>query len=266
MTHLDSDIAVRNTIESQINAYHHAKELIEQGYGILAQAEKLLEGAFGEHYRDFDTVDGHYHDEATKNILDKIKVSAWNRFVDLLEIRKTLSVKRAEELDRKLDNAKELPEITLQNVFDTLLTLTQNSRQFAEEAIREVYDDLRPRSTKYVTNQKNASEHIGRKIICTHTLESNYRGGFSISYYRNQPLVALDNVFHILDGKVMRDGYQSPLIDAIQTSGSEGKGETDYFKFKCYRNGNLHIEFKRLDLLKIFNAVAGGANLPSGNL
>lgn len=56
------------------------------------------------------------------------------------------------------------------------------------------------------------------------------------------------------------DGYRSPLVDAINTTDSYVV-ETDMFRVKCYINGNIHLEFKRLDLLKKFNAVAGGMSL-----
>lgn len=267
MTTFDTDLAVRTTVDHQVTEYLRAKELIERGYGILAEAEKILEDAFGEHFRDFDTVDSNYRGEPLKHILGKIKKNAWHRFVDLLDIRRTLSNKRADDLNKRLDCPDDLPEITVKNVFDTLLILVENSQQFAEESIREVYNDLRPRDPRHVTNQNNASEHIGRKIIRGYSVKVRWgNSGYEINYYNRQHLIALDNVFHVLDGKVMKDGYQSPLTDAINTSGPDGKGETDYFKFKCYQNGNLHIEFKRLDLLKIFNAVAGGANLKSGTL
>ena|SRR5439155_23407886 len=48
------------------------------------------------------------------------------------------------------------------------------------------------------------------------------------------------------------------LIDAIEAAKD---GETDYFRFKCFRNRNLHLEFKRLDLVAKLNAVAGGMRL-----
>lgn len=38
-------------------------------------------------------------------------------------------------------------------------------------------------------------------------------------------------------------------------------GETTYFRWKCYRNGNLHLEFKRLDLLQTLNEVGGAGML-----
>lgn len=267
MTSFDKNLAIRTSVDHLVTEYLKAKVLIEQGYETLAQAEKILENAFGETYRDFDTVDSNYRGEPAKYILDKIKKNAWHRFVDALDIRRTLSNKRADDLDKRLDCADELPEITVQNVFDTLLILADNSQQFAEESIREVFDNLRPRHPRHVTNLSNALEHIGRKIIREYSVRVKWgNDGYEVNHYARQHLLALDNVFHVLDGKVMRDGYQSPLLDAINTSGPDGKGETDYFKFKCYQNGNLHIEFRRLDLLKIFNAVAGGAKLKSGTI
>ena len=76
-------------------------------------------------------------------------------------------------------------------------------------------------------------------------------------------LMAIDKVFHLLDGQGIPEGYEGPLIDALQTAG-DGKGETNYFVFQCYQNTNIHLTFKRLDLVKLLNQVAGGGALKSG--
>jgi hypothetical protein len=71
----------------------------------------------------------------------------------------------------------------------------------------------------------------------------------------------LENVFTALDGNgQIAKRYNSVLEDAI-CSAPGGVGETDYFNFKAHRNGNLHISFRRRDLLARFNQIAGGARL-----
>jgi hypothetical protein len=50
---------------------------------------------------------------------------------------------------------------------------------------------------------------------------------------------------------------RSPLVAAIEAA-EDGHGETAYFKFKCHKNRNLHLEFKRLDLVKQLNGLATG--------
>ena len=83
---------------------------------------------------------------------------------------------------------------------------------------------------------------------------------FRVNLHLEKKLVAMDKVFHALDSKGVPDGYLSPLVDAINTS-ETGNGETDYYRFRCYKNQNLHLEFKRMDLVARLNQVAGGATL-----
>jgi hypothetical protein len=63
-------------------------------------------------------------------------------------------------------------------------------------------------------------------------------------------------MFHVLDGK------QPPthLNDAGHVVGHAshqhaGECDTDYFRFKLYQNGNLHVVFKRPDLVAKANKI-----------
>jgi hypothetical protein len=71
----------------------------------------------------------------------------------------------------------------------------------------------------------------------------------------------MDQIFHLLDGAGLMRSHHGPFSAAITTSGPKGTGSTDYFKFRCCKNGNLHLESLREDLLKEFNRRAGAANL-----
>lgn len=54
--------------------------------------------------------------------------------------------------------------------------------------------------------------------------------------------------------------YYGMLYGAIVDS-PMGAGETDYLKSKGYTDGNLHLEFKREDLLTRLNTTAEGNRL-----
>ena len=69
----------------------------------------------------------------------------------------------------------------------------------------------------------------------------------------------------MLDGKGVIETYQGPLMEAIGKTAWGQLGQTDYFKFRSYRNRNLHLEFKRLDLLAKFNEIAGAGLLAPEN-
>jgi hypothetical protein len=97
---------------------------------------------------------------------------------------------------------------------------------------------------------------VGKRAIICYGVERAYGGRFRVNYDRSDRLRAMDAAFHLLDGKgPMKEG-RGPLIEAINAGNVTG--ETDYFRFKCFKNQNLHIEFKRLDLVKELNFIAAG--------
>ncbi len=50
---------------------------------------------------------------------------------------------------------------------------------------------------------------------------------------------------------------RGPLILAIEAC-EGGRGETAYFRFRCFKNRNLHLEFRNLELVKELNLLAAG--------
>ena len=88
------------------------------------------------------------------------------------------------------------------------------------------------------------------------------RGKYRVRYDKSQQqLQTLENVFIALDGKgITGNGYRSDLENAIHAS-EDGTGQTEYFDFRAYKNGNLHLLFRRSDLLAELNRRAGGMNL-----
>ena len=68
----------------------------------------------------------------------------------------------------------------------------------------------------------------------------------------------LDRLFHYLDGRKMEDEnpYHAPLVEAIGKAKETRSGETDYFRFRTFLNGNVQLTFKRRDLASQWEALA----------
>jgi hypothetical protein len=222
-----------------------------------------LDRAFGgddEHYSRF-SVDLGYDGDRSIDLDDMLKAMerrAWDVLVDALGIKNVMSVAKRKLFDEQLKSG-ELPPVNEDTIVAVLLGLTDQAKDFASEAAREVFDMLRPSSRwgkKYATNNEF---RVGRRVILTWKVEQKYNSnGYHVTYGREQEITALDGVFHMLDGKgVMRDN-KGPLIKAIGETDTTGKGETEYFRFKCFKNRNLHLEFKRPDLVKELNFLAAG--------
>jgi hypothetical protein len=270
----DTQLTNKVTVAQMTVGYNSAMQKVEQGYKLLESAQQELENVFGKDYGNFDTIDRYnIHRKAEENIKyikDKTKKGAWKHIIDILGIRKVLSIKKGEEFDKKFEEGKNLPEITDAAIFDMMQLLTGQAKEFATEAVKEVFDYLRPGASdhnKLKTNKKYAKYELGKKVILSSVVEHGFGSyPFRVAYYygRENRLIALDRVFSVLDGKSWDNSYKSPLVDAINTS-ETGSGETEYFKFRACHNGNLHLEFKRMDLVQKMNQIAGNEPKLRGN-
>ncbi len=261
------ELANRQTIEDLVATYERAVAGIRAGFARVSQAEKELTAAFdsGSFPYTFsvrDKYNRHAIDfEKPEDCVAVLKREVWKCLVDRLEVRRMCSVKRAAEIDRQLET-DELPEVTVENVLAWARGVQDALPDMLQEAVEEVFDWLRPHGTRYKTNTEF---EIGQRVILAWVIDdTSYQDKFRVNHRYNAELVALENVFSGLDGRgtVAKGSWQSELADAINTTPLDvGRGETRYFKFKCFRNRNLHLEFKRPDLVDKLNQIAGGMRL-----
>lgn len=95
--------------------------------------------------------------------------------------------------------------------------------------------------------------------ILEYMFETRWRGGLELRHcsYRDPGAYMndLDRVFRIIDGK---DHQPHALQNAINTAMADGNiYEDGYFHVKGFRNGNMHLKFKRTDLLDKANRMIG---------
>lgn len=271
-TYNAEELALRSTVQEIVKVYQEQTGRVQEAYKTLEDAANILTQTIGKEttYSEISTLPerSYSYDHVTKEVLTNVKYQTWTRLVSRLGIQKLLSVKRNEELHKKLADKEKLPEITVESVYSMFDILMQNANEFAKEAILEVYEYLHVDPDRYggqyKTNQRNAFEDLGPKVIICGAVEHWYGNTWHVRQWTDDRLRAMDKVFHALDGApFLESGYNCPLLDAIRAC--KGGGETEYFRFKCYQNGNLHIEFKRLDLLQEFNKQANdGTRLKSG--
>lgn len=256
---MTNTLATRKTIDELSAVHQAAVDKVERAYALLDEAQSELRTAFSEKLSGFDTVNPEIYSSDPLAICEQIKIkinrSAWEYAVNQMGIKKVLSVKRTAELCERFSSQSkfEWPAFTTSNVMNEFIELSKAANSLLAESVKEVYEYLRPGANqfnKYKTNNKYARFALGKKVVLTNVLSYQRY----LTEYSEPNLVAMDRVFHALDGKSINDSYVSPLVDKINTSKD---GETEYFKYKIYKNGNLHIEFKRMDLVDKLNRIAG---------
>jgi len=88
-------------------------------------------------------------------------------------------------------------------------------------------------------------------VIRSGVIEATFSGGLQIKYDASAEINDIDRVFKVLDEKPHNPRELEGFINAALKLGEYF--EDDYYKIKAFMNGNIHIEFKRPDLLEKAN-------------
>lgn len=273
---MTTELVPRATVREMVAAFERAERDVRAAFAQIVEAERAVNAAFGNvesHQSIRVSACGDQWRDNFKDIDAAVEImtrAAWRSIVDRLELRRFMSIKRWEELqaqlgDRSHHRHEKLPPITEQNVAVFADRHLAQARDYLKEAVDEVFELLRPRGwTRAGQLKTNTEMEVGERVILSYMVDAGFRAGsFRVTYSgnRSQQLTALENVFSALDGRgEISKGHNSLLQTAIEASDA-GEGETDFFAFRCCKNGNLHLRFKRLDLLARFNQIAGGKRL-----
>lgn len=263
---VNSDALVRRaSVADLVRAFQESADVVRTAFAMLHAAEEKLNATFrlsGHSGVDITPAGDRCVRFDAERAVERMKRDAWNVIVDRLELWRVLSDEHAKKLRHELERGT-LPEITEENVHAFARSYLDRLPELLTEMVVEVYEWLRPCEgtvrSKYKTN---SLLEVGVKVVLTGMVERAFMGaGFRVRYHSEQRLRALENVFTALDGRgQIGKRYNSILQDTIDKA-PEGRGETDYFRFRACKNGNLHVEFRRRDLLARFNQIAGGAHL-----
>jgi hypothetical protein len=234
-----------------VEAYEKAVWKIKRAYTLLDEAKREMKSIYG------DTSAGRYDPlpreryynalKAKEEVIKELKKRSWKSILDIMQVEKIVSDERWESIQKRLDN-EDLPDITLEEIGRLYEQYVSNADELFVESLKEVADYLRPGRLSSSRYKTNVDYKIGDKVILTNHIKHSYSS--KVNYYYRKSLINLDRVFHILDGKLgkhMNDSYHSELVDAINNNWR--KGETEYFEYKGYYNGNLHLTIKRKDLV-----------------
>lgn len=255
-------LSLYQTVTEIVQTYLKAVVDIKAGFALISGAEKSLNNTFAmEHWGTIQVRSPYNHSSPDySDVASSIKVlerDVWGALIERMDIRRMVGIQRWREISDQLEKG-ELPEITEVNVINFAQNLLKQLPDMLTEAVGEVFDFLRPQRSSYKTNSEL---EIGRKVILTNMVELWSLNTYRVNGHRSQHLTALENVFSALAGQgQINKRYRSALETEVAETRT-AQGETPYFRFKLYRNGNMHLEFKRLDLLKRLNQIAGGRRL-----
>jgi hypothetical protein len=240
---MNTQLALPTTLTDLLDARANALRLIDDSIRIMGMASAVLAPMGSLLMPHCARINGD-----AQQIRRELDASMWRRALDLTGFKQLMDAEAAAAFEKGL--SPNPPEFTEGTIRATFLDL----RMKAEPMFRRgVFNVFRYLSDDYRTNQKEPFR-IGRKVIMSSMISEGYstRGGLRVSHgYASDKLNDLDRVFTTLDSKP----FQARSLESAMAVAFEKMEvfENEYYRAKAFRNGNLHMEFKRQDLLDKVN-------------
>lgn len=181
------------------------------------------------------------HEQVTRE-LDR---AMWRRAFDLTGFKQIMDAEAVADFERSLFPSP--PEFTGANIRATFIDLHQKSGAMFRRGIVNVF---RYMSDDYKTNAKEPFK-IGRKVVLTWIIGPSFQRGLQIRIGAGDKINDVDRIIRTLDGKQFKPREVEYSMNAAFTDGNVY--ECDYYRAKAFKNGNMHLEFKRQDLLDGLN-------------
>lgn len=263
MMNIDTDIVKRNTVEQIVEMYRATTREVKAAYKLLHRAKIRQQQVYeyaqlaprsqcrNQYYSDYD-------ESALETVLKEVKREVWQGIVNRLNVRNVMDSERRKQLDEQLKTGDGLPEIEVDAIMDVLQGMVSNFGSYMQAAVQEAFQVMLRKSERYKSTGQ--AFEIADKVVLTWIVERTWNGAGFRTRWQNASdcLTTIENAFRILDGQGPAQQHASDLEAAINAT-TDGTGETPYFRFRAHKNSNLHLWFKRPDLVKRLNEVAGGA-------
>lgn len=245
-----TDIIIPKTLVDYCTTREEVLKKVFEAYRMVDACKDSLE-QLGQYLFPSD-YDCRFSEEGFRKQLDQ---RLWRQAFDYTGFMQIMDREAKAEFLAEVD--RNPPAFTVQNIRSTFLSISQQAETLFARGLVNVFLRL---SDKHKSNTKEPFK-VNRKAVLTYMVEKDWRKPtvmISHRSYASEQLNDIDRVFKMLDGKkhAPRELEQACNV-AFSEAENGNRYHDDYYEIRGFMNGNLHIIFKRADLLDKANKVIG---------
>lgn len=255
------DLELRDTIEAVLHRRENFLEKMEKAWNQLNEAKGSLQECHGSLQKHKTVSRSPQFECQETRLLFGVKLppfdaymrdatlyidsTLWAYLLQLTNLTYLMDKKAKEEFEKGL--VENPPPLERSTIEATLKHQISMANEYFKRGVANSFSEL---SRAFLSHD---GWKFGSRIIFDNAF--NEYGSWCYHRHTKDSLIDVERVFHILDGK--SQPQNSDIITAIDKSRegfrwgktSRSEAETEYFKARVFKNGNLHIWFLRKDLM-----------------
>lgn len=254
----ENGIMSYNVVRDLVNRYVAAVKLYDQQLETGAKMNALLSGFYGEQLTFTCTEKG--APKLRNDFKKDMQKAGWKFIFNKMNLTKHTTKGLREDINKFVEQQTEIP-FTMRNIYKMLEIVVGTSGQRMDKAILEVFDRVTERHHDNRYNMKgwktNSHYLVGKKFILPNMISPAKEYGFTSHTYSSLRS-SYDGI--IPDFEKALCYITGTNYDEIQTVNASinrnnyGDWHTSqFFRYKGYKNGNMHFEFMNEEVWQQFN-------------
>lgn len=249
----DDALVIKENIKQKVARRDHQANIMNQ---IIELAKQLTTS----NYKLAEKI--RYPDYLRKEDIEELRNDMdgefWRDCLNELQVEKFLTTKDKEKLFDKL--SEKCPVFNEANVNETLVSFMTSKDATATDMIKKIYHEVTDMVFRLGNNSRNENEKrlqlgIPKSFRATLFYGRNGLPHYISGYDKNFAFIDdLERACYLVDGKVQPDRQnciRSQTDEALRVSKTQVDGA--YFVLDFFKNGNVKLTFKNLEMLKTLN-------------
>lgn len=192
----------------------------------------------------------------------ELQAASWKFLINQFDMRRFVTSKVYEDINKFVETQQHVP-FTMKNVYKMLNRIVAESGDRMQKSLEEAFDLIcsysAENSTAGETWKTNANYMVNHKFIvprmCNY-YEYTYRNDYvTLSLWGQDRTDDIHKALCYITGTPVSDRYEDTFRNYVRKNNLEwGQWyEWGFFRFKCFKKGTIHFEFKDEEVWYKFN-------------
>lgn len=265
---LNNKLAKTDLIESYVDQYNRIKDLVKDFIKVKSELDYHVKNFTGDHVFNISKI---LFDNKTLSPDDLyitytkiLREESWKTVLNKTKINDRVTKKIKKELTTRIEQQGDLA-FNLSNIDELFYSLIFNQKDIMKKCIADIFDYLTcyNEKNKLVKESWKTNSHykVQKKVILPAMTKSDSESkSYSyVSWDHEDNILDLEKAMCFISGKTFDTISNSTSIVHIVKNNSIPFGEvfdSEFFLFKVYKKGTIHLTFKDDYLYQRFNIIA----------